>query len=207
MLLHHEALLEALDETDFDKRLVVTPLLDEEQVGEASIDLRLGTDFLLLRRTLQPGVDVADDNLAVQVDALYERLAVPIGESLWLHPQQLVLGGTFEFIRLPPTLGAYVVGRSSWGRLGLLVATAVMVQPGFAGSLTLELVNEGESPIRLYPGLTMAQLAVHSLPSKSDYVKPDPNYRSPTRPQPAQLVKEQRQLEKIKRLGDALGSV
>jgi dCTP deaminase len=208
VLLHHEALIDALDEReDFDRRLVVTPLLEDEQVGEASIDLRLGTDFLLLRRTRQPGVDVGDPNLGTQVDELYDRMAIAVGEGLWLHPQQFALGATLEFVRIPPTLGAYVLGRSTWGRLGLLVATAVLIQPGFAGSITLELVNAGDSPIRLYPGLAVAQLAVHSLSDKTEYSKADANYRSPTRPQPARLVKEQQQLEKIRKLGKALLSV
>lgn len=206
-LLQHEALQEALRKKDFDKRLVVTPILDDDQIGEASIDLRLGTEFLLLRRTLQPGVDVGDENFQAQVDDLYERIVVPLGKGLWLHPQQFVLGGTFEFIRLPPRLGAYVLGRSSWGRLGLLVATAVMVQPGFAGSLTLELVNEGDSPIQLYPGLTIAQLAVHSLRSKTAFAKQEPTYRAPTGPQPARLMNERLALEKISKLGESLATV
>ncbi len=203
-LLQHEALVTALTETDFDKRLVVTPLLEDDQVGEASIDLRLGTEFLLLRRTLQAGVDVGDPGFQAQVDDLYEKIVTPIGEGLWLHPQQFALGATFEFVRLPPTLGAYVLGRSSWGRLGLLVATAVMVQPGFAGSLTLELVNEGDSPVLLYPGLTIAQLAVHSLHAQTAFTKADPTYRAPTGPQAARLAKEQRALEKISKLGESL---
>lgn len=206
-LLHHEALAEAMKVEDIDQRLVVTPLLDRAQIGEASIDLRMGTEFLLLRRTLRAGVDV-DVDPQEQIDELYDRITVPLGEGLWLHPQQFALGSTLEFIRLPPTVGAYVLGRSSWGRLGLLVATAVMVHPGFSGSLTLELVNEGESPIRLYPGLKIAQLAVHSLPDATEhsYATPGVSYRSPTGPQAARLAKDKAELERIKKLGDALST-
>ena len=204
-LLHHEALAEAMKSEDLEQRLIVTPLLDEAQVGEASIDLRMGTEFLLLRRTLRAGVDVNVDPQE-QIDELYDRITVPLGEGMWLHPQQFALGSTLEFIRLPSTLGAYVLGRSSWGRLGLLVATAVLVQPGFSGSLTLELVNEGESPIKLYPGLKIAQLAVHSLPDATEhsYTTPTVNYRSPTGPQAARLAKDKAELERIIKLGEAL---
>jgi dCTP deaminase len=87
-----------------------------------------------------------------------------------------------------------------------LIATAVVVQPGFAGSLTLELVNAGESPIKLFPGLKVAQLTVHSLPGASEFVKA-PTYRAPTRPQPARLSKEQQELEKIRQLGRAFASI
>jgi dCTP deaminase len=189
-----------LGDDDLDKRLIVTPLLDPAQVGEASIDLRLGTEFLLLKRTLRPGVDIADD-LQPQVNELYE--SVPLGEGLWLHPQQFALGSTFEFIRLPMQMGAYVLGRSSWGRLGLLVATAVMVQPGFSGSLTLELVNGGDSPVKLFPGLKIAQLAVHSL-SEGAALAYEGRYRSPTGPQAARLDREQDELARIQELGNAL---
>jgi dCTP deaminase len=207
-LLPHEALVRLMaTETPFSQRLIVTPLLEESQVGEASVDLRLGTEFLLLRRTRQAGLDVGAHDFEAQIDDVYERLVVPFGEGLWLHPQQFALGATLEFIRLPSTLGAYVLSRSSWGRLGLLVATAVMVQPGFAGSLTLELVNAGDSPIRLYPGTAIAQLAVHSLLEVTEYVPLDPNYVGPTGPQPAKLVKDRKALQKVQQLGQLLARV
>jgi len=207
--------MEAMGAAEWDEKLVVTPLLDQSQVGEASIDLRLGTDFLLLRRTLRAGVELIEgkgeessaEQLQARIDSLYDRRTIAFGDGLWLHPQQFALGATLEFVRLPPTLGAYVLSRSSWGRLGLLVATAVMVQPRFAGALTLELVNEGDSPIKLYPGAKIAQLAVHSLPSVMEFAKSDPSYKWPTGPQPAKLRKDQEQLEKIKRLGKKLASV
>ena len=63
---------------------------------------------------------------------------------------------------------AYVVGRSSWGRLGLIVATAIGVHPGFAGPLTLELRNLGETPLRLYPGQPIAQLFFHPVQTSDE---------------------------------------
>jgi dCTP deaminase len=75
-----------------------------------------------------------------------------------LHPHQLILGVTFEYVSLPSNVFATIMSRSSWGRLGLVVATAAAVQPGFKGCLTLELVNVSESPIALYPGLPIGQL-------------------------------------------------
>lgn len=214
-LLHHEALEEALCEGDWEKRLVVTPLLDDDQIGEASIDLRLGTDFLVLRRTLRSGVELSpvegdqltNEQFQARIDSLYDRHTIAFGDGLWLHPGQLALGATLEFIRIPPTMGANVLSRSSWGRLGLLVATAVMVQPCFAGVLTLELVNEGESPIKLYPGAKIAQLALHALPSVTKFTKADPSYQWPIGPQPGRLHKEREQLAKIGRLGKRLASV
>lgn len=74
-----------------------------------------------------------------------------------------MLAQTLEYIRLPSDLMAYVVGRSTWGRLGLIVATAVGIRPRFAGNLTFELRNLGETPLRLYPGQTIAQLFLHKI--------------------------------------------
>lgn len=206
-LLRHEALQAALDEPDLAKRLVVTPLLDrEKQVGSASIDLRLGSDFLLLRRTRQPGLDPSSEAVRSRVGEMEEHLSVRFGEGFWLHPQQFALGATLEYVRLPPCYGAYVLGRSSWGRWGLLVATAVMVHPGWGGNLTLELVNEGDSPIRLFPGLRVAQLAVHSLDGETEraYASTDPKYVTPIGPEAARLAWEDKELEKVEELGRRL---
>lgn len=204
-LLHREGLNDALRNPDLDQRLVVTPLLNQRQVGPASIDLRLGTQFLLLRRTLDAGLDPGGTPQA-ETDKSQERVRVPLGDSLWLHPRQFVLGATLEFLRMPPNLGAYVLGRSSWGRVGLIVATAIMVQPGYTGTLTLELVNEGDSPIRLYPGVRIAQLAVHELPgdTRRPYARVGAKYLAQTGPEPSRLAKERNEIRRVKRLARKL---
>ncbi|WP_353865167.1 dCTP deaminase [Svornostia abyssi] len=187
-------------------RLVVTPLLAEDQIGPASVDVRLGSEFLLLRRTRGPGLDPGKHDQA-SVEDLQERVVVPLGDKLWLHPQHFVLAATFEYVRLPTDLGAYVVARSSWGRLGLVVATAILVQPGFAGCLTLELVNEGDSPIALYPGLRVAQLAFHTLETASPQpYHADGKYRAPTRPQASRVAAEAAHVDHLERLKALLAS-
>ncbi|MCA9052009.1 MAG: dCTP deaminase, partial [Planctomycetaceae bacterium] len=80
-----------------------------------------------------------------------------------LHPRQFVLAVTLEWIRLPSNLAGYVVGRSSWGRHGLIIATATGVHPGFTGCLTLELTNVGEIPITIKPGTTICQVFLHTV--------------------------------------------
>jgi dCTP deaminase len=205
-LLHWEALKEAIENKRPDQRLVFMPMLDfDRQVGPASVDLRLGTEFRVLRRTDGSGLDPGDQPQA-SVERMTTSVDVEVGDKLWLHPGQFVLGATLEFLRLPAHLGAYVVGRSSWGRVGLLVATAIFVQPGFSGCLTLELVNHGESPIALYPGSRIAQLAVHSLPSATDryYGRDDDKYLGPTGPQVSHLAKESAEIEHIRQVGHRL---
>ncbi len=205
MLLQNEALEEALRRERLAERLVVTPILEwDKQVGESSIDVRLGTEFLVTKRTHGAGLDPgADRDVVVEAQA---RVTVELGEAFWLHPQQFVLGATLEYIRMPNWLGGYVIGRSSWGRVGLLPATAIMVQPGFTGNLTLELVNEGQSPIALYPGSRIAQLALHSLdaPTSKTYKKANAKYEAPIGPQASRLSAEANEIARVRLVADAL---
>jgi dCTP deaminase len=205
-VLGRKDILEALADTDLDQRLIVTPLLDPGQVGRGAIDLRLGTEFLLLRRTRNSGLRAGAESQQ-EIDAMQERVVVPFGEELWLHPRHFVLAAALEFIVLPNDISAYVVGRSSWGRLGLIVATAVYVQPGFHGCLTFELVNEGDSPICLTPGTRVAQLVLHRLENASPARHDEGDkYLAPVRPQASKLSGESDEFAKMKRLGDALRS-
>lgn len=195
----------AIDEPDLDRRLIITPLLERSQIGRGAVDLRLGTEFLLLRRTQRPGLAPGTRDQE-DMDELQERVVVPFGGEFWLHPRHFVLAATLEYLRLPNDMSADVVGRSSWGRLGLIVATAVFVHPGFKGCLTLELVNEGDSPIALSPGLRIAQLAVRRLgvavTSRSD----DDKYLAPVRPQPSRLAFDRDDFERLDRVGRELRS-
>ncbi len=170
-----------LEKRDPAQKLVVAPLLEpDEQLrdGQASIDIRLGSQFVLTQASAYGELDeyptigevttkeeTADEVTTKEETAglpnlrrLYQELYVPIGDSLVVHPHQFVLATSFEYLRLPPNLMAFVVGRSTWGRLGLVVATAIGIHPLFAGTLTLEIRNLGETPLRLYPGERIAQL-------------------------------------------------
>ena len=127
----------------------------KRQIGQGLIDLRLGNDFIITNRTRFSIIDPIEDfhTIRSKIGAYQQRLYVDIGSKLALHPNQIVLGCTLEYVRLPPDLLAYVIGRSSWGRLGLVIATATLVHPGFTGVITLEMVNLGDAPIALYPGV------------------------------------------------------
>lgn len=144
------------------------PFLIDHQL-KTSIDLRLGSEFILMRKGELATLILEDSNLKYNLGKYYERVYVPLGRKFVLHPQELVLGGTLEYIRMPSDLLAYVVGRSSWGRLGLIIATATLVHPTFKGCLTLELTNHGNIPIELYPGLRIAQLVFHNLTKPEQY--------------------------------------
>jgi dCTP deaminase len=151
--------------SEINKRLIVTPLLEPEsqlQDGSSSLDIRLGTHFLQQRRTtlgtIEPGKAKSPADIVVSVS----RVVVPFGQEFVLHPNQFTLGCSLEYFKMPLDLSAYVVGRSSWGRLGLIVATAIGIHPLFRGIITLELTNLGEVPIILRPGRTIAQIFFHT---------------------------------------------
>lgn len=168
-------------------RLIVTPLLSREQIRGGSVDVRLGTEFILMKRSARGPIDPMAMEEPLQ--DYQERVQVEVGDKMILHPNQLVLGVTLEFLQVPPDLLAYVIGRSSWGRLGLIVATAVMVSPGYRGSLTLELANLGDTPVYLYPGTRVAQLVFHTLDDSTEaYSQRGGKYTGPVGPEFSKLA-------------------
>ena len=141
------------------------PDLDElRTAGAASIDLRLGTWFVLMKTSRHPLLDVYEDGAdAPSEKNMTNKQYVPLGQRFILHPNCFVLAATLEWIRMPRRLAGYVTGKSSWGRRGLVIETAPGVHPGFTGCLTLELANVGEIPIALQPGMKICQLFIHKV--------------------------------------------
>ncbi len=149
------------------ERLVVTPLF-ADSVHNAGVDLRLGPDFIVFRHSAIGGFDPLDTSQDPRM--LQQRVHKAWGERFILHPGELVLAATLEYIVTPQDVVAQVITRSSYGRLGLITATAVQVQPGSRGCITLELVNHGDTPIALSPGARIAQLLLIGLPYSSPVV-------------------------------------
>lgn len=157
------ALLAEGQKTDATDPFVITPTPDLETLrtdGSAAIDLRLGTWFTNLKQARTPYLRLEEQAASAQ---LTKTNYVPFGREYILHPQNFVLAVTLEWIRMPRNLAASVVGKSSWGRCGLIIATATGVHPGFKGCLTLELSNLGEIPIAVKPGISICQLFIHRL--------------------------------------------
>ncbi len=164
------------------ERLIVTPLINpRDSIGAASVDVRLGNTFILMKRESFPVLDIGAEVAATSIGKYQHRIRVNYHEEFILHPRQLVIGSTFEYVSIPPGLMCYVTGKSSWGRMGLIIATATKIDPGFKGCITLEIVNEGEIPIKLYPGFPIAQLVFHEASDKKD--KYDGNYTCPIGPE------------------------
>lgn len=163
--LNAQGIRDRLTHTSDESRLVVSPLLDpvaQLSKTQAGVDVRLGRVFSLVRPWAH-GVGEVIDQAGGSSQASLDTFVLAFGQPLIIHPHQFVLARTLEMVRLPADMLAYVIGRSSWGRRGLIVATAVVVHPCFAGPITLELRNLGEMPIALYPMDRIAQLTFHCL--------------------------------------------
>jgi len=135
-------------------RIGVEPY-DPSMVQPSSIDVRLDHRFLVFRSHTRPVIDVKQD-----LSDLTELVTASEEQPFILHPGEFVLGATLEVIRIPVDLVARVEGKSSLGRLGLLIhTTAGFVDAGFEGQLTLEFSNVATLPITLYPGMKIGQLS------------------------------------------------
>jgi dCTP deaminase len=158
MILSDGDILDRLGDGD----LVVEPLDDLDlQVQPASVDLRLGREFLEFQRT---NISCIHPNAEEEVDEYVNETVVDDGDEFVLHPGDFVLGTTHERVEIPPDLIAHVQGRSSLGRLAVVVhATAGVVDPGYRGQITLELSNLGTAPVALTPGMRISQLIFTEL--------------------------------------------
>lgn len=149
--------------------LLVSPLLSLEQIGSASIDLRMGNVVLMVRARGSSHVDPAGlkktmragtaHDVEVHRQQKHERYELPFKTRLLLHPGSLALVPTLEWLKLPDDVLGSVTARSTWAREGLSIATATLIEPHYQGIVTLELANLGQIPMALYPGLRIAQIA------------------------------------------------
>ena len=163
MILSDADILDRLADGD----LVVEPLGDvDQQVQPASVDLRLGERFLEFQRTNIPCIHPTE---ADEVGEYVTETTVAEGDEFILHPGDFVLGTTTERVEIPDDLVAHVEGRSSLGRLAIVVhATAGLCDPGYKGQITLELSNLGTAPVALSPGMRVSQLTFTELRSPAD---------------------------------------
>ncbi len=134
---------------------------DASCLQPSSVDLHLDADFRVFRNNRYPFIDVR----AEQPD-LTELVTVAEDERFILHPNEFVLGQTLEWVELPDDLVGRIEGKSSLGRLGLLIhSTAGYVDPGWKGNLTLELSNVANLPIALYRGMKIGQISFYKMSS------------------------------------------
>jgi dCTP deaminase len=139
-------------------RIGIDPL-DATLLQPSSLDVRVDRLFRVFRNSRYPYIDVK-----TRQEDLTELVEVEDGESFILHPGEFVLGSTLERITLPDDVVGRLDGKSSLGRLGLLIhSTAGFIDPGWDGHVTLELSNVANLPITIYPGMKIGQLSFVQL--------------------------------------------
>jgi len=148
-------------------RIVITPKPNlKVTLGSCSIDLRLGKRFRIFEHSKFPYIDPTNPKLASN---MMKEVAVKEGEQFVLQPGDFVLATTIESFTLPNDLLARLEGRSSLGRLGIVVhSTASIFDPGWNGVVVMELGNLGRMPVALYPGMRICALTFEELSSPAD---------------------------------------
>ena len=153
-------------------KITPKPNLDT-QLGSCSIDCRLGNVFRVFEHSKHAFIDL---KTKVDVDDLMRKVVVPEGDAFTMQPGEFVLAATQEKLELADDVMARLEGRSSLGRLGIIVhSTAGLFDPGWVGNATLELGNLGRMPVILYPGMRICAFTFEQLSSPSSV----PYHRKP----------------------------
>lgn len=165
-------------------RIVIDPC-DPEDIQPSSVDLHLGPLFQVFRNSRYPYIDPN-----VEQGGLMDLVEASAEEPFVLHPGEFVLGATIERVTLPSDIVARLEGKSSLGRLGLLIhSTAGYVDPGWNGTLTLELSNVANLPIVLTPGMAIGQISFMQMTTPVDRPYGSPGlgsrYQGQTEPTPS----------------------
>lgn len=145
-------------------RIAITPAIDlSRQLGSCSVDLRLGSQFRVFNHSKIAYIDPNNPKLA---DEMMGEVTLSEGEPFILQPGDFVLATTMETITLPDDLIGRLEGRSSLGRLGIVVhSTASIFDPGWEGMVVMELGNLGRMPVALYPGMRICSMTFEQLSS------------------------------------------
>ena len=169
--------------------LVIRPL-DAQDIQPASVDLRLDAQVRVFNTNSRSLIDVREN-----MDDLTETKTIEEGTAFIIHPGQFILGSTVEWVEIPEHLVGRLEGKSSLGRIGLVIhATAGFADPGFKGNLTLELSNNSPLPITLYEGMKIGQLCLLALTEPPERLYGDPSlgskYQRQTGPTGSRFEKE-----------------
>lgn len=163
-----------------EKSLVITPIIDLRGFDEDSLDLRLGTHFLMPQVPPEPYVDIASRERETQS---YLHLNAPLGSYFVLPAHQTVLGSTLEFVKLPYDISGEILTKSSIARTFITIETAPWIHPSYRGCLTLEIANVSDTAIILYPGTPIGQLVLFHVGTRRPPRELSGSYLGPIYPE------------------------
>jgi dCTP deaminase len=162
-------------------KLTISPLLDPRQVGDMTIDFRLGTDFLVAIDGSNPFIDASlNNNDKFPIKNSFQETRRKLGETFLFHPHQTVLASSLEYIKLPKDVYVELTMRSSYLRLGLSLAS--IVQPGYCGCISIELTNVNKIPVNLTVGAAIMQARLFKISTESNYFAKRRKYMCQVRP-------------------------
>ncbi|EKD64564.1 MAG: hypothetical protein ACD_50C00344G0015 [uncultured bacterium] len=149
------------------RRIIIKPAPDLKiQLGSCSIDLRLGNNFRVFEHSRYPYIDPFKKEIGKEVT---RKIDVTDGDPFIIQPGDFVLATTEEYVEIPDDLTGRLEGRSSIGRLGVVIhSTAANIECGFRGHIALELANMGKMPVALYPGMRICSLSFEELSSPAE---------------------------------------
>ena len=193
---------EAIQQLILDKKLVIRPLLDPDQVTEIGIDFRLGGNFLVSVQGREPLINASLNNEFGRGTSKYffQETRRQLGETFILHPNQTVLATSLEYVKLPDNYVLSLCMRSSYSRLGLTMST--IAQPGYCGCLSVELTNYNNNPINLSIGARLFQGLFYQTDKDTRYFDKKRKYVCNVRPEPSAVTNDE-DLEVLNRLWKA----
>lgn len=168
MRLSDRSIIEALN----DGRIRVEPRPSDDSISGVSVDLRLGNRFRVFSSHTTPYIDLSGsrEEMHKAIDkVMSDEVVIDGDDAFFLHPGELALGITFESVTLPDDIVGWLDGRSSLGRLGLLVhVTAHRIDPGWSGNIVLEFYNAGKLPLALRAGMAIGAISFETMTTEAD---------------------------------------
>lgn len=178
--------------------LIIDSFLDENQIREISVDLRVYTDILAMQQGRNAYIDTTTNETDSRtIKSHYTQTRRKVGEYFLFHTNQPILFSTLEYLKLPPNIYADLSLRSSYNRLGLNLNT--LIQPGYCGCASVEITNRGNTPIRIVSGTRMVQIRFYRIDSESEYFGKTRKYTCQVRPVPSK-ANEDEELKRLKEM-------
>jgi dCTP deaminase len=182
------------------EELHISPLLEKSQIGEISIDFRIGTDFLTSQQGREPYIDASSNDFDKRpIRSFFTETRRRVGEPFLFHPNQVILFSTLEYTRLPANVFGVLSTRSSYSRLGMTVST--IVQPGYCGCVSVEVIYSGNTPVKVLCGTRFVQMRLYLIERATDYFSFSRKYVCQVRPI-ASKANEDIELIKLAKLAD-----
>ncbi len=193
MRLSDQHIIEAMDQG----RIAVEPRPADDSISGVSVDLRLGDRLRVFSSHTTPHIDLSGtrEEMNHAIDkVMSDEIVIADDEAFFLHPGELALGVTLESVTLPDDIVGWLDGRSSLGRLGLMVhVTAHRIDPGWSGNIVLEFFNSGKLPLALRPGMSIGAISFETMsgPALRPYRKRrDAKYRDQSGPVASRISDE-----------------